>query len=238
MLEFPLLGHGILPSAGLVAAASRSADGMQFKGENGMVQRGSYQKGKIKRREILLAAIEVFSRRGYRGASIREIAESVGLTTAGIFHYFASKEELFVEVLRVREELGEARADDVLEALRLSIEHNAKVEGLVHLFVTVSAEAIDETHPGHDYFKDRYKRLIGLLRRRIELGQETGGLTGVVDPTLAAQALVALADGLQFQWLLNPEGTQMAEVFDTFCNLMLGMTGVTGTRQPTTIVKD
>jgi AcrR family transcriptional regulator len=227
-----------MPRAWLVAAEDRSADGMQFRGEGGMTQRGSYQKGKVKRHEILLAAIEVFSRRGYRGASVREIAESVGLTTTGIFHYFASKEELFVEVLRVREELGEARADDVLEALRLSIEHNAKVEGLVHLFVTVSAEAIDETHPGHYFFKDRYKRLIELLRRRIELGQENGGLTAVVDPTLAAQALVALADGLQFQWLLNPEGTQMAEVFDTFCDLLLGMTDDTNTREATTLVED
>jgi AcrR family transcriptional regulator len=195
---------------------------MQFRGEDGMAQRGSYQKGRIKRREILLAAIEVFSRRGYRGASIREIAESVGLTTAGIFHYFTSKEELFVEVLRVREELGEARADDVLEALRLSIEYNAKVEGLVHLFVTVSAEAIDETHPGHDFFKNRYRRVIELLRERVQIGQESGSLISGVDPTLAAQALVALADGLQFQWLLDPDGTEMLKVFDAFYHLLLG----------------
>lgn len=188
-----------------------------------MAQRGPYQKGKIKRRDILLAAIEVFSRRGYRGASIREIAESVDLTTAGIFHYFTSKEELFVEVLRVREELGEARAPDVLEALRLSIEHNVKVEGLVHLFVTVSAEAIDEAHPGHEFFKDRYKRLIELLRLRIKAGQDTGDLTGGIDPTLAAQMMVAVADGLQVQWLLDPENTQMIKVFDAFCHSLLGL---------------
>jgi AcrR family transcriptional regulator len=203
-----------------------------------MAQRGSYQKGKIKRREILLAAIEVFSRRGYRGASIREIAETVGLTTTGIFHYFASKEELFVEVLRIREELGEARANDVLEALRLSIDHNAKVEGLVHLFVTVSAEAIDEAHPGHDFFKNRYKRLIELLRMRIQMGQDNGSLTSVIDPTLAAQALVALADGLQFQWLLDPDSTQMLKVFDTFYHLLLGTTNDAHSVQPPDLLKD
>jgi AcrR family transcriptional regulator len=196
-----------------------------------MAQRGPYQKGKMKRREILLAAIEVFSRRGYRGASIREIAECVGLTNAGIFHYFTTKEELFVEVLRVREELGEARNPDVLEALRLSIEHNAKVEGLVHLFVTVSAEAIDETHPGHVFFKDRYKRLINLLRQRIQTGQDSGGLAKGIDPTIAAQMLVALADGLQVQWLLAPHSTDMLKAFDTFCHSLLGLNHDAGTLQ-------
>jgi len=49
-----------------------------------MAPRGRYRKGDIKRQEILLAAIEVFSRRGYTDASIREIAESVGFTQAGL----------------------------------------------------------------------------------------------------------------------------------------------------------
>ena len=38
-----------------------------------MAERGPYRKGLEKRREILLAAIDVFSRRGYRNASTREI---------------------------------------------------------------------------------------------------------------------------------------------------------------------
>lgn len=109
-----------------------------------MATRGPYLKGERRRREILLAAIDVFSRRGYRNASIREIADSVGLTQAGLLHYFPSKEDLFAEVVRVRDELDEATSDDIVEALRIAIEHNVQVEGLVHLFVTVSAEAIDE----------------------------------------------------------------------------------------------
>jgi len=196
-----------------------------------MAPRGSYQKGKVKRDEILMAAIEVFSRRGYRGASIREIGEIVGLTNAGIFHYFANKEELFVEVLRVREELGEARTPDLLEALRLSIEHNAKVEGLVHLFVTVSAEAIDEAHPGHHFFKDRYKRIIKLLGARVQAGQDDGSMGAGLDPALAARMLVALADGLQVQWLLDPENTPMLDVFDAFCSVLLKTADVPSAEQ-------
>jgi AcrR family transcriptional regulator len=191
-----------------------------LKGDN-LARRGPYEKGKIKRHEILMSAIEVFSRRGYDGASIREIAEGVGLTQAGIFHYFASKEELFVEVLRVREELGEARNEDILKALRLSIAHNAKVEGLVHLFVTVSAQAIDSAHPGHEYFASRYDRLVDLLGARIEAGKTDQGMRSELDPLSAAQMLVAIADGLQLQWLLNPQRTDMLKIFDQFCDILL-----------------
>jgi AcrR family transcriptional regulator len=166
----------------------------------------------------LLAAIDVFARRGYRNASIREIAEAVGLTQTGLLHYFPSKEELFTEVVRVRDELDEATSHDIVDALRIAIEHNAQVEGLVHLFVTVSAEAIDETHPGHLYFQDRYEHLIGLLRIRIAAGQEQGVLTRAIDPGMAARLCLAVVDGMQIQWLLDPDNVDMVAVFDAWWN--------------------
>jgi AcrR family transcriptional regulator len=178
--------------------------------------RGPYRKGKKRRREILLAAIDVFARRGYRNASIREIADVVGLTQAGLLHYFASKEVLFTEVVRVRDELDEATSDDIVEALRIAIERNAQVEGLVHLFVTVSAEAIDETHPGHEYFRDRYAHLIGLLRDRIVEGQQQGIVTDAISPDMAASICLAVVDGLQIQWLLDPGNVDMLAAFDVF----------------------
>jgi AcrR family transcriptional regulator len=184
-------------------------------------RRGPYRKGKLRRREILLAAIDVFSRRGYRNASIREIAEEVGLTQAGLLHYFPSKDELFVEVLRVRDELDEARADDIVQALRLAIQHNAQVEGLVHLFVTVSADAIDEAHPGHPFLRARYEHLIGMLRDRVAAGQEDGSVTRAIDADMAARLMVALADGMQLQWLLDPDHVDMVEALDTLWGMLL-----------------
>jgi AcrR family transcriptional regulator len=159
--------------------------------------------------------MEVFSRNGYRNASIREIAASVGLTQAGLLHYFPSKQDLFVEVLRVRDELDEARARDIIEASRLTVQGNAEVEGLVHLFVTVSAEAIDNTHPGHDYFHGRYERLARLLRDRITVGQEDGSLTRAIDADMAARLFLAVMDGIQVQWLFDSD-TDMVAALDAF----------------------
>ena len=45
---------------------------------------------------------------GYRRTSVRELADAVGLSQAGLLHYFSSKEELFQEILRKRDEVDMA----------------------------------------------------------------------------------------------------------------------------------
>jgi AcrR family transcriptional regulator len=71
--------------------------------------RGPYAKGVAKRAEILRAALAVIARHGYRKTSTRELAAAAGLSEAGMLHYFGSKEKLFEEVLRARDEADQAR---------------------------------------------------------------------------------------------------------------------------------
>src|SRR6478752_3642480 len=60
----------------------------------------SYAKGVARRQEILDRAIEVFADKGAEGTSLRAIAEKIGVSHAALLHYFGSREELLVEVLR------------------------------------------------------------------------------------------------------------------------------------------
>jgi len=51
-------------------------------------------------REVILdTAAQMFARNGYSATGTREIAASVGLRQASLFHYFAHKEDLFAELL-------------------------------------------------------------------------------------------------------------------------------------------
>ena len=52
-----------------------------------------------RRAAILDAALEVFSRRGYNGASIDEIAQAAGISKALIYEHFPSKKDLHVSLL-------------------------------------------------------------------------------------------------------------------------------------------
>jgi AcrR family transcriptional regulator len=46
------------------------------------------------RRRILAVALELFSAHGYAGASMRDIAETMGMTKAALYYHFASKEQI------------------------------------------------------------------------------------------------------------------------------------------------
>lgn len=51
--------------------------------------------------EILDAALEVFSERGYDGGSMREIASRVGVSEPALYRHFPGKEALFITLLKI-----------------------------------------------------------------------------------------------------------------------------------------
>jgi AcrR family transcriptional regulator len=53
----------------------------------------------VRERQMLDAAVAVFSRRGYHGASVDEIAEAAGISKPMVYAYLGTKEELFVACL-------------------------------------------------------------------------------------------------------------------------------------------
>jgi AcrR family transcriptional regulator len=57
------------------------------------------EKSERSRGAILDAALRLFSEQGYRGTSIREIAEAAGLSTGNLYHHFPDKETLFRTLL-------------------------------------------------------------------------------------------------------------------------------------------
>jgi len=51
------------------------------------------------RKQILDKALRLFSKQGYRGTNIREIAEAAGLSTGNVYHLFPDKESIFRALL-------------------------------------------------------------------------------------------------------------------------------------------
>ena len=51
------------------------------------------------REKILAAALQVFGDKGYKEATVREIARIAGVAVGGLYPYFGNKEQLYVEVL-------------------------------------------------------------------------------------------------------------------------------------------
>ncbi|WP_022886805.1 TetR/AcrR family transcriptional regulator [Glaciibacter superstes] len=183
-------------------------------------KRGSYPKGKARRQQIVDEAFAVFGRSGYHSGSLREIAKRVGLTPAGVMHHFASKEELFTEVLRQRDSLVQHAAGDFIEdslfdQTRNVVAYNQTTRGLTSLYTVIAAEATDAGHPAHEYFKERYATRASSAREVLADAQRDGIIRTDLDVTHASRLIAAVMDGLQQQWLLD-ESVDMSATFEEF----------------------
>ncbi|MEV0981765.1 TetR/AcrR family transcriptional regulator [Streptomyces sp. NPDC049915] len=173
-----------------------------------------------RRAEIVRAALEVIAERGYRGASLAAVAERVGLTQQGLLHYFPTKDALLVAVLKERDQ-WDAVPDSQwrLDLLASLVEYNAMRPGIIQTFSALLGESVTEEHPARAYFTDRYRRVRENMAAvlRTEYGDRLpNGLT----PERTAPLLVAVMDGLQYQWLLDPETVDMPGAFRDFLRLL------------------
>lgn len=184
-----------------------------------MPKRGSYAKGVAKRDEILTRALDVVAEQGFRSASVREIADAVGLSQAGLLHYFGTKEQLFVEILRKRDEIDVTRFEHGTDTSAFLAEdytglvaHNAEVPGLVELFSRMAVEAADTAHPAHDYFVRRGEEVRTSFAAALRAQQDAGELTDRIDAETLARIFQAVSDGMQLQWLIDRDVDMAATV--------------------------
>ncbi len=172
----------------------------------------SYAKGVARRQEILDRAIEVFADKGAEGTSLRAIAEKIGVSHAALLHYFGSREELLVEVLREGERRhstygrDDARVkDQVVGGMVRAAERNVTIPGFVSLYTSLLAGSLEpDKQYSREFFSARFARLRERLAELISIGQEEGSIRRGVEPEAMAALVIAASDGLQTQWLLEP----------------------------------
>ncbi|SOD73635.1 TetR family transcriptional regulator [Jatrophihabitans sp. GAS493] len=189
--------------------------------------------GDARRAEIVQAALRLFAERGYKGASLAQIAQSVGITQQAVLYHFQTKEQLLVAALEDRDrqdrawwaETSEAAHGslDFLQLCQRLVAHNTQRAGYVRMFTVLSGDSVTEGHPAHAFFRARYDRLRELFAPALAAVYSRTGQSG---PSVAV--VLAVLDGLQLQWLLDPETFDMAAEFDTFANWIAGSAAPSG----------
>jgi AcrR family transcriptional regulator len=176
----------------------------------GRPERRSYPKGVRRRQQILDSVIAVLAQRGVDRASLRTVGEAIGVSHTALRHYFSSRDELLVEAYRTHEAraAGNAPAADesAVGLIIAAAERNRSIPGLVELYATLTTDALQEQHAvTREFVRDRFRSLREALAARIESGQQAGRIAAGIDPLDAAALVIAASDGLQIQWLLDPD---------------------------------
>jgi len=177
--------------------------------------------GEERRARIVAAALDVFAERGYKGASLAQIADRVGITQQAVLYHFRSKDQLLVAALEERDredrqwwaETVHAAAEDLdfLQLCQRLVEHNQQRLERVRLYTVLAGDSVIDAHPAQAFFRDRYARLREQWADQLAAAYSRSGRRG---PSVAV--VLAVLDGLQLQWLLDPHGFDMAKEFRTF----------------------
>lgn len=165
--------------------------------------------------------MELFARDGYRGTGLAAIAARVGISQPTLRHHFGTKLQLLLAVVERRREqdlaaaapltaIGGAAIFDLLEGLP---DYMRRRQRLVQLHVVLGAENLLPEHPIQDWFTSRYQDTKRELADALRTGLERGEFRESMDADVVAAMLIALIQGVEVQWLLDPDSVDLDVVF-------------------------
>lgn len=186
----------------------------------GIVGRGTYPKGEARRKQILDAALNIVAVEGFDQTTLSKISQVVGITEAGVLHYFDSIEDLLVQVLQ-HKDAAERQAHDflhtdyddpscsidadhrkaILDSTLEIVDHNAQTPGLVELYAHMAVKASEKTSCAHGYFEPRGEVERNMVAGLVAAIIKSQHIPVVAPPEDIARILLALLDGLQIQWM-------------------------------------
>jgi AcrR family transcriptional regulator len=175
-------------------------------------------KGEDRRNRILEVAQRVLIRNGWRNTSLGQIAREAGVSTPGLLHHFASKEQLLYAVVDARDAADDARADrsgDIIEQIERASERFVEMPHSVGLFNVLLVENLEPDDPLHDRIINRYWVSVETVAEGIRRGQRSGKYRRDMDATRKAVEVIAFVNGMETSWLLDPS-IPVAEVFKEY----------------------
>lgn len=179
------------------------------------------------RETILLTAARLFAVQGYDGTSLQDIASAVNFTKAGLYHYFASKQEILDSIILklladMRVRVGEqvlAQADHAGRLRAFMVAHVAFItENLAEFRTMFGARG----GVGQAYTPDQIKAreaYADMLLQILRDGHAAGAFLTDADPSIAAQGILGMLNGVS-RWY-RPTGPRSAEsIAETFFRMV------------------
>ena len=183
-------------------------------------------------RRILDAALRVFSRRGYRDASVDDIADESRTSKGGVYFHFPGKEAIFLALLertatRLLEKIEEsiafhedpiAKADAALLAVLRTFSNH---RGLARLFMVEALGAGREFH-------QRMAAIRGEFAAIIQHHLDDAVRQGIIEPVdteIAGQAWFGALNEVMTNWVLSSRPERLEDAYIALRPLLMRSVG-------------
>jgi len=164
-------------------------------------------KGDERRAQILQTAVDLFSKRGLRGTTTKEIAAAAGVSEAIIFRHFGSKDELWRAILDAKacvdplnrypwegnEKLREAivRKDDFTVFYELAINAMNKHHSDVPFMRLLFFSALEEHELAETFFGDFVEKIYEFIGNYV-ISRQADGAMREIDPKVVVRAFLGM----------------------------------------------
>jgi AcrR family transcriptional regulator len=163
--------------------------------------------GDERREQILRAAVELFSRKGFKGTTTKEIANASGVSEAMVFRHFASKDELYAAILhskgcqdgvnRFPWEGNELLSKAIEQRNDFAVFYNIALAALdkhhsdVGFMRLLFYSALEEHELAERFFKEFIERVYEFIGGYIKTRQDEGAMRNV-EPRVAVRAFMGM----------------------------------------------
>jgi AcrR family transcriptional regulator len=183
-----------------------------------------------KAEEIIDVASQLFSEKGYKATSLRDIADLVGLHKTSLFHYFTNKEEILMGVMDKPMKMRMNFLDEIMNNAHLSGPEKFKQAFKSQVFMTcefrdhinVWLTEIRSLSPHNQGIYNRKRKEYELRFEKIVREIQEDGQTDLfkdIDPKIATLAVLGMSNWL-LKWY-SPDGSFTPDaIFDAFYHVI------------------
>ena len=159
--------------------------------------------GEERRQQIVRIAMKLFSQRGFRGTTTKEIAQAAGISEAMVFRHFATKDDLYAAILDDKACAGEmaetceavagavARGDDraVFQSLATAmLQHHERDQDFLRLLLYSALEG----HKLFAMFQDKNVRETAQFICTYIRERQKAGALRELEPMVAGRAFIGM----------------------------------------------
>jgi TetR/AcrR family transcriptional regulator len=183
------------------------------------------------RKEMLAAALGLFSEKGYHNVSMQEIAQKAEFAIGTLYKFFKNKEDLYKALMleqanKFDDELTKTlkEPDEEIEKLRNYVKAKGELfranVSMIRLYFAETRGASFNVMALDSKIRQRYYQLLQALASVFERGIRRKRFKKIADPYHLAIALESLTNGFLFLWVEAPERHPFPEDPDTILDIL------------------